>query len=98
MRVRIFVEKWVEMKKSIIERVGRCRRDGLCLACGEQIKSGRTIRGCHEKCARATYRAILRGDFTDEQRVQDGKWLDAQAGGRPASNPVTIEAKLGTVS
>ena len=95
MRVRILVEKWVEMKKSVVDKITRCKRDQVCLACDKPIETGRTVRGCHERCARATYRAILRGDFTDEQRVQQGKWLDAQSGGRPASNPVTVEAKLG---
>lgn len=86
------------MKKAILDRLVKYRREGRCLACGEKITGGRTIRGLDERCARATYRAIIRGDFTDEERVNQGKWLPSNPTGRPVSNPVTVEARRKVVS
>ena len=73
-------------------RVTKCEKEGLCYACMKPL-SGRVVRKCHEKCARATYRAIARGEFTDADRVAEGKWAEPEAGGRKPSNPVTIEAR-----
>lgn len=85
------------MKRSVVQRIAKCEKEGLCMACMGPLGDGRVVRGCHEKCSRATYRAIERGDFTDEDRVSQGKWLEAAQRGPKPSNPVTIEAKLGVV-
>lgn len=95
MRVRVLVEKWVIVKKSAVERLQKCQRERLCLACMQPLKEGeKPIRGCHSKCARATYRAISSGAFTDAQRVSEGKWLDRDRPGPKPTNPVTEEARL----
>lgn len=75
-------------------RVNKCEKEGLCYACMKPL-SGRVVRKCHEACARATYRAIQRGECTDEQRIAEGKWSEASPGGRKPSNPVTIEVRAG---
>lgn len=95
MRVRVFVSQWIEMKRAAVLRIAKCEKECLCMACLKPLGESRVVRGCHEKCARATYRAIERGEMTDSERVAEGKWLEAgQRGPRP-SNPVTIEARLG---
>lgn len=70
-------------------RINKCDKEGFCYACMKPLY-GRVVRKCHEKCARATYRAIARGDFNDNERVAEGKWAEADPGGRKPSNPVTI--------
>jgi hypothetical protein len=92
MRALIHSLRYVNVKKSAMDRIAKCERDGLCLACLEKL-DGRVIRACHERCVKATKRAIERGDFTEDERVRDGKLGESSPGGRPASNPVTIEAK-----
>lgn len=98
MQVRIEIVKWIQMKKIAIQRLARCEKEGLCLACLKPIGSSRVVRGCHEKCARATYRAIGIGAFTDEERVANGKWLAKAKTGPKPSNPVSIEAEEGVKS
>lgn len=83
------------MKRSVVQRIARCEKECLCMACLEPLGESRVVRGCHERCARATYRAIEHGSFTDEQRVSEGKWLEAGQRGPKPRNPVTIEARLG---
>lgn len=92
MRVKIIVARWVVMDREAKLRINKCDKEGLCYACMKPLY-GRVVRKCHEKCARATYRAIARGDFTDNERVAEGKWAEADPGGRKPSNPVTIEAR-----
>lgn len=80
----------VEVKKSVLAKVARCQQEGICLACGKPL-SGRVVRGCHVACHQATLRAIQAGKTTDEQRVQEGKWLPPSPGGRKPTNPVSRE-------
>ncbi len=84
------------MKRSVIQRIAKCEAEGLCMSCLKPIGESRVVRGCHERCARATYRAIKDGKLTDEQRVAEGKWLETAQRGPKPTNPVTIEARLGT--
>lgn len=95
MRVRTIIFGWVEMNKKAVQRLAKCEKEGLCPACLQPITAGETlVRGCHSKCAKATYRAIAAGELTDEGQVACGEWLP-RAGGRKPSNPVSIKAKLG---
>jgi|TARA_Y100000310_G_scaffold258715_1_gene267203 hypothetical protein len=82
----------VKMKRGASARVAKAKEEGLCVACLKELDTGRTIRGCHERCARATTRAIEAGHFTEEQRIAEGKLCPAETGGRPPSNPVSVEA------
>jgi hypothetical protein len=91
MRVPVRVIEWLEMKKNVIARIAKLQAEGRCLACEQPLDDGKTVRGCHMRCAKATYRAIAANKTTDSKRVEDGKWLPAAEGGRPPSNPVTIE-------
>jgi hypothetical protein len=93
MRVQSKVWVWIEMKKSALQRIARCQREGLCLACLEPL-AGTVLRGCHERCAKATYRAIAKGLLTDEGQVACGEWAEPRSGREP-SNPVSIKAKAG---
>lgn len=97
MRVRTTILSWVEMKRRPLQRLAKCDREGLCPACLESLGDCRPIRGCHPKCAKATYRAIAAGTMTDEGQVACGEWKPRD-GGRKPSNPVTIKAKLGIQS
>lgn len=92
MRVLVFEKRWIEVRKAARDRILRCQSERLCVACLEPIGSEEPIRGCHIRCYHATYRAIKRGKFTDLQRVQDGKLLEAKERGRKPSNPVSLEA------
>jgi hypothetical protein len=91
MRVRISIEGWVEVKRGAVQRVAKCQSQKLCLACEQPLGDCRVVRGCHERCAKATYRAIESGKTTDAKRIEEGKWLTAEQGGRKPSNPVSIE-------
>lgn len=92
MRVSFFRHEWIEMKRSAIARVEKCRRENLCVACMESLDGEkRVLRGCHERCHAATMRAIQRGDVTEEARIAEGKLLEKSPGGRKPSNPVSIE-------
>lgn len=69
-------------------------KKGLCVACLQPLEATKVVRGCHERCYRATVRAIRRGDFSEEERVNSGKLLPPKSGGGRPTNPVTIEARL----
>ena len=86
------------MKRAAINRINKCEKEGLCLACLKPLDGTRVVRGCHERCARATYRAIERGEIDPDKWVADGKWLALGQRGPKPSNPVTVEAKLGVQS
>lgn len=84
----------VRLGKSAQKRLHKCNEKGLCLACEQPIKDGEhVVRGIHLRCYHATLRAIKRGDFTDDQRVREGRMLQAKPGGRPPTNPVSVEAR-----
>lgn len=81
----------MKLSKSAQQRVAKAAEQGLCVACLQPL-DGRVVRGVHERCYRATRNAVLRGYFTEEARIKDGKLLECQPGGRKASNSVTKEA------
>lgn len=94
MRVRIFKDEWVEMKRSAMQRIERCKKENLCVACMESLEGEkRVLRGCHERCHSATMRAIAKGVVTEELRVADGKLLERSPGGRKPCNAVTVELR-----
>ena len=77
-------------------RVKNCIANSRCVACCEALDESRTIRGCHERCHRATERAI-RDDLTTAQaRISEGKWLPPNKTGRPVSNTVSLEVRKDT--
>lgn len=83
------------MNKAALQRVSKCQREGLCLSCMQPLVAGeRVIRGCHMRCAKATYRGIAAGKLTDEGQVEAGEWLPAEKGGRKPSIPVTQKANM----
>jgi hypothetical protein len=104
MRVQVLVRGFVEMNKEAMQRVARCEREGLCCSCLEPLdertelakeaeEEVRSIRGCHPRCAHATYRGIRAGKLTDEGQVASGEWLPAESGGRPATLAATKKAQ-----
>lgn len=93
MQATIRIKGFVLVRKAAQQRINKCITEGLCCACLKPLNDTRTIRGCHEACYRATKRAIGRGIFTDAERISEGKWLEEESGGRPPTNPVTIEAR-----
>lgn len=93
MQVAVFEKRWIEVRKAARERIAKCEKESLCVACLGQLKANEhTIRGCHVKCYHATYRAIREGKMTDAERVAAGKLLENQPKGRKPSNPVSVEA------
>lgn len=93
MKVQIQVSDWVEMKRSAMQRIEKCKRENLCVAClGSLDGEKKVVRGCHERCYAATQKAIRTKKFTEAQRIADGKFLAAEPGGRKPCNPVTVEA------
>lgn len=91
MRVAVKEVRWVQVKRSAKQRLAKAESEGLCVACMEPL-DGMVKRGCHERCYIATRRAIERGIWTMEERLAEGKILEAETPGRKPSNPVSIEA------
>lgn len=92
MQVLIQTYRYVKVKKEAMDRLAKAAREGLCVACMQPLGQSRVIRGCHQACWKATKRAVDKGKYTEDQRIAEGKLLNAESGGRPPSNPVTIEA------
>lgn len=90
MFVQISELRLVQVSKAASQRISKAEREGLCVACLEPLGHDVVRRGCHEKCYRATLRAVEKGLTTIEQRVREGKLL-ATARGASKSNPVTLE-------
>lgn len=80
-----------------MSRIEIASKEGLCVACMQPLNGRRSIRGCHVKCHRATLRAIERGETTEAKRVEEGKFLAPQKGGRPRSNPVSLDTFGGEI-
>lgn len=93
MKIQVWVPRFIEVNRTATQRIAKCEANNLCMACLEPLDATRTVRHCHERCARATYRAIVRGECTDEERVAEGKWQSPNEPGRKPSNPVTIELR-----
>lgn len=91
-RFQILEKRIVELRRSARLHVEKCRRDGLCLACGQPFIEGEKVRReMHIRCYDATWRAVRDGKTTWEERVKNGRAGEAKSPGRPPSNPVTIE-------
>lgn len=94
MRVQVFSIGFVEMKRSAVQRVAKCQAEGLCCSCLEPLIPGeRVVRGCHVRCAKATYRAIEAGRLTDNGQVEAGEWLSPESGGRKPTIAVSKKAR-----
>lgn len=66
---------------------------GICIKCREPLGDERPARGCHGKCSQAIRRAIAKGEFTDDEAVENGLWAAPRISGRPA-NKVVIARSL----
>lgn len=85
-------KKAIPVRRKAIERLEKCERECLCVACLEPIVAEeKTMRGMHMRCYFATKRAIDSGKTTEEERLQEGKMLEAKPGGRKPSNPVSLD-------
>lgn len=93
MRFAIQILKSIELSKAAQKRIHKCESEGLCQACLEPFDGTRVIRGTHERCYRATMRAISAGETTEEARVAEGKLAPRETAGRKPSNFVTIEVR-----
>jgi hypothetical protein len=92
MQIAIQTLRYITLKKAAMNRIAMAERDKLCCACLQPLGDSRVIRGCHERCVKATKRAVAAGKFTEDERIAQGKILSASSGGRKPSNPVSIEA------
>lgn len=81
------------MNEQAQKRLSEAVEKGLCVACLEPLGNAKVVRGCHERCYRATVRAIQRKDFSEQERIDAGKLLPPKSGGGQPTNPVTIEAR-----
>lgn len=93
MKIEIRRTEWVSVKESAKKRLERASALGLCVACLKQLDGSRVVRGCHERCYRATERAIKRGETSESERIAEGKLLPSKNGGGKPSNPVTLELR-----
>ena len=91
MQVRMIVMRYVTLNKAARQRIAKAEAERLCVACMEPIGESRVKRGCHERCYRATLRAIAKGLTTEQARMQEGKFLECDTPGRKLSNPVSVE-------
>lgn len=90
MIVEVFTKRLVTVKREAKERIEKCQREGLCLACMEPLGDGPLLRGVHQACYHATFRAVRAGKTTWEQRVAEGKAGQPRSGRKP-TNPVSAE-------
>ena len=91
MFIEVMTKRLIAVKKEAQERIKRCEREGLCLACMEPIlPKEETIRSVHKRCYSATYRAIVAGKTTWHDRQAAGRIGPPKAGRKP-SNPVSAE-------
>lgn len=93
MQAKVFQIGYVEVKKTARNRIAEATQKGLCVACMAPLDGKRTVCGCHERCYRATLRAIEKGKTTREKRIAEGKLLEGDSPGRKASNPVSIDVE-----
>ena len=92
MQAFITERKLVTISRKAIARISKAMSDGLCFACLEPLGDSPAKRHCHERCYRATLRAVEKGQTTIDERVSEGKLAgDSENRGRPPSNPVTVE-------
>lgn len=90
MRAVVSIVRYVVLKKSARQRIAKCEAEDLCLACMKPLE-GIVRRHCHQRCYKATLRAVEKGLTTIEERVAEGKLGGDDKGGRPSQNPVTVE-------
>lgn len=91
MQLRMFQTRWVTVKRDAVERLAKCERERLCCGCLEPLGEELGTRGLHVRCYHATRRAILAGKTTEEDRISQGKLLEARQRGRKPSNAVSID-------
>lgn len=90
MRIAVQTYRFVEVKQAVQKRIEKAKAKNLCLACLQPLDDTRVIRGCHERCYRATLRAVVAGKTTIADRIAEGKLAD-ESKVRAVSNPVTVE-------
>lgn len=91
MRVAVNEVRWIEVNRTARQRLAKAESQNLCVACMELLDATRTVRGCHERCYRATMRNIASGKTTEARRMEEGKLLESDTGGGRPGNPVTKE-------
>lgn len=91
MRVAITEVRWVEVNREARQRLAKAEKENLCVACMQPLDHSRTVRGCHERCYRATIRGIAKGQTTEAERIEEGKLHELPDYGSRATNPVTKE-------
>lgn len=91
-QLKVTTTRYITVNKEAQQRLEKAASEQLCCACMKPRGDGRIIRGNHERCYRATMRYIERGIWTEAERISEGKLLPADEGGRPLSNPVSVEA------
>lgn len=90
MRALISICEYVKLNRAARQRIAKCESEGLCFACMEPLE-GIVRRHCHQRCYKATLRAVEKGLTTIKKRVAEGRLAGENDGGRPPSNPVTLE-------
>lgn len=96
MQEMIPIRRWqtVKIRTEAKKRVAKAKAEGLCVACLAPAY-GRMIRGCHQKCYRATIRAIEKGLTTETERLSQGKLLPIAQAGRKPSTAVMLDVLAG---
>ena len=93
MQVKVLKIGYVEVKKAARNRIAEATQNKLCVACMGPLGDKRVICGCHERCYRATLRAIEKGKTTRAKRLEEGKLLEGEPPGRKVSNPVSVDVE-----
>ena len=84
--------RWVPLPAAGEKHFSHCLENRLCPACGELLgENDTTQRGVHLRCYYATYRAVVAGKTTFEERQRQGKIGPPGRPGRKKTNPVSIE-------
>lgn len=93
----VFIKRLIQVKRSTQLKITKYAKRKLCLACDLPLGKSKVVRGDHEKCAHACYRAIERGETTDEDLVSDGVWLAQAKRGPKPRNAVTIRLRKSAI-
>jgi hypothetical protein len=88
---RTTVPKLIKVSSAGEAHIAECQAKGLCLGCKQPLKPDEQVRrGLGEACYSAFRRAVRAGgEKLEKEWIKEGKVLNANVTGRPATNPFT---------
>lgn len=94
MRIPVKQIRYIPVKPEVIERIQQCKDEDLCYACMEPfVGDERRVRRTHERCYKAIYRAVQRGEGDWDDFVEQGLVEGEEADGKPSRHPALRDFK-----